>query len=248
LSQELKTRGINPSFHASLLRIHIPNDDRRFPGRQVHQLPGFGAVPSEWAVDRILSHSGQGRDAMFEVKWKSGDVTWLQYAEVKHLEAMGICLAAVQVLIQNGSAPQPGCIFNVSVSNKRLSQINSPWRARQGAATCSSSFHMSNDRRYSAQDAIAWEAYDDATIAFVKGEKGHPGPAPPGYKESYMLRHPKAPLPVSVGRAPQLRIIPMLKTAQLRCSNQIIMACACRTTRSVPSFITTRWSTISSGK
>lgn len=164
------------------------------------------------------------------------------------LEAMGICLAAVQVLIQNGSAPQPGCIFNVSVSNKRLSQINSPWRARQGAATCSSSFHMSNDRRYSAQDAIAWEAYDDATIAFVKGEKGHPGPAPPGYKESYMLRHPKAPLPVSVGRAPQLRIIPMLKTAQLRCSNQIIMACACRTTRSVPSFITTRWSTISSGK
>ncbi|KAF7368530.1 hypothetical protein MVEN_00176300 [Mycena venus] len=54
---------------------------------------------------------------------------------------------------------------------------------------------MSNDRRYSAQDAIAWEAYDDATMAFVKGEKGHPGPAPPGYKESYMLRHPKAPLP-----------------------------------------------------
>jgi hypothetical protein len=35
LSNQLKIRGINPVFHASLLRIHIPNDDRRFPGRQL---------------------------------------------------------------------------------------------------------------------------------------------------------------------------------------------------------------------
>src|ERR1700761_7771076 len=97
LSEELKIRGINPTFHASLLRVHIPNDDRRFPGRQLHQLPGFGAVPNEWAVDRILSHSGQGRDALFEVKWKSGDVTWLQYAEVKHLEPLKSYLEAMGI-------------------------------------------------------------------------------------------------------------------------------------------------------
>jgi hypothetical protein len=33
LSSELKQRGLHLSFHAHLLRIHIPNDDRRFPGR-----------------------------------------------------------------------------------------------------------------------------------------------------------------------------------------------------------------------
>jgi hypothetical protein len=31
LPPELKQRGIHPVFHALLLRIHIPNDDRRFP-------------------------------------------------------------------------------------------------------------------------------------------------------------------------------------------------------------------------
>lgn len=32
LSDELKKHGINATFHASLLRIHVPNDDQRFPG------------------------------------------------------------------------------------------------------------------------------------------------------------------------------------------------------------------------
>ena len=32
LTSDLKQRGIHPSFHASLLRVHHPNDDRRFPG------------------------------------------------------------------------------------------------------------------------------------------------------------------------------------------------------------------------
>ncbi|KAJ6558850.1 hypothetical protein DFH09DRAFT_1365065 [Mycena vulgaris] len=54
---------------------------------------------------------------------------------------------------------------------------------------------MSNDPRYTAQDGLNWEAYHDATMGFITGENGHPGAPPPGYKESYMLRHPKAPLP-----------------------------------------------------
>ncbi|KAJ7687868.1 hypothetical protein B0H17DRAFT_1069478 [Mycena rosella] len=54
---------------------------------------------------------------------------------------------------------------------------------------------MSTDTRYTAKEALAWETYDDDYIAFTKKEKGHPGPVPPGYVESYMLRHPKAPHP-----------------------------------------------------
>ncbi|KAJ7050774.1 hypothetical protein C8F01DRAFT_1092109 [Mycena amicta] len=94
LSRELKTRGIHDVFHASLLRPHFPSDDRRFPGRQIHQIPGFGVNPKEWAVDRILSHLGKGTEASFEMLWATGDVTWAPYAEVKHLAAMdGYCEA-----------------------------------------------------------------------------------------------------------------------------------------------------------
>ncbi|KAI0066377.1 hypothetical protein BV25DRAFT_1771488, partial [Artomyces pyxidatus] len=88
LSPELKARGIHNAFHASLLRAHVPNDDRRFPGRQFNQLLGFNEAASEWAVERILSHSGQGIDAQFEICWTTGDVTWASYHEIKHLEAL----------------------------------------------------------------------------------------------------------------------------------------------------------------
>ncbi|KAJ3474054.1 hypothetical protein NLI96_g12674 [Meripilus lineatus] len=87
LPQELKARGINDAFHASLLRQHIPNDDRRFPGRLPHQIPGFGEHPKEWIVDRIISHSGKGSEAEFEVQWSTGDVTWAPYHDIKHLQA-----------------------------------------------------------------------------------------------------------------------------------------------------------------
>ncbi|EPQ61206.1 hypothetical protein GLOTRDRAFT_8049, partial [Gloeophyllum trabeum ATCC 11539] len=73
LSPDLKKRGIHDAFHASKLRIHVPNDDRRFPGRQLSQLLGLGDEPKEWAVDRILSHQGKGTSALFQVRWKSGD-------------------------------------------------------------------------------------------------------------------------------------------------------------------------------
>ncbi|KAI0038570.1 hypothetical protein FA95DRAFT_1450216, partial [Auriscalpium vulgare] len=88
LSDELKDKGIHNAFHASLLRPHVPSDDRRFPGRQMKQIDGFNEAASEWAVDRILSHDGNGEDAMFELQWSSGDVTWATYHEVKHLEAL----------------------------------------------------------------------------------------------------------------------------------------------------------------
>ncbi|KIK50032.1 hypothetical protein GYMLUDRAFT_125430, partial [Collybiopsis luxurians FD-317 M1] len=71
----LKRRGIHDVFHASLLRIHLPNDDRLFPGRLEDQIADFGDVAGEWSVDRILSHTGSRTDSMFEVQWKSGDTT-----------------------------------------------------------------------------------------------------------------------------------------------------------------------------
>ncbi|KDQ05535.1 hypothetical protein BOTBODRAFT_79894, partial [Botryobasidium botryosum FD-172 SS1] len=73
LPNELKQRGTHDTFHASLLRVHVPNDDRRFPGRQIEQITGFGDLPNEWAVDRIVSHYGTGSQAIFQVKWKTGD-------------------------------------------------------------------------------------------------------------------------------------------------------------------------------
>ncbi|KZT40050.1 hypothetical protein SISSUDRAFT_968731, partial [Sistotremastrum suecicum HHB10207 ss-3] len=73
LSDDLKRRGVNSSFHASVLRLHVANDDRLFPGRQFHQLAGFNDSPTEWDVDRIIAHSGAGSGAAFKVLWKSGD-------------------------------------------------------------------------------------------------------------------------------------------------------------------------------
>ncbi|KZV59543.1 hypothetical protein PENSPDRAFT_555063, partial [Peniophora sp. CONT] len=97
LPKEMLSRGLTNAFHASLLRLHHANDDRLFPGRQMHQLPSFNEDGAEWAIDRILSHSGQGTDSMFEVQWTTGDVTWATYHEMKGLncldeyfEAMGI--------------------------------------------------------------------------------------------------------------------------------------------------------------
>ena len=87
LPSELKQCRLHPSFHASLLRLHVPSDDRRFPGRQLKQLSTFGNN-EEWAVAEIATHHGKGADALFEVVWKAGDRAWLPYQEISHLEAM----------------------------------------------------------------------------------------------------------------------------------------------------------------
>jgi len=73
LPDRLKQRGVHPVFHASLLRIHIPNDDRLFPGRLETQVADFEEHEAEWAIDKIFSHSGQCTDSVFEIQWKSGD-------------------------------------------------------------------------------------------------------------------------------------------------------------------------------
>ena len=84
----LKRRGVHDVFHSSLLRIHVPNDDQLFPGRMDTQIAGEGNSDNEWAVDRIRSHSGTRANAVFEILWKSGDVTWMPYYQITHLQAL----------------------------------------------------------------------------------------------------------------------------------------------------------------
>ncbi len=96
LPAHLKRRGIHDVFHSSLLRIHVPNDDRLFPGRMDTQLAG-NEDDDEWAVDRILSHHGSQTDASFEMLWKSGDVTWLPYYQITHLQALTDYLELLKV-------------------------------------------------------------------------------------------------------------------------------------------------------
>ncbi|KAJ8489233.1 hypothetical protein ONZ45_g13670 [Pleurotus djamor] len=88
LPARLVRRGINNAFHSNLLRIHIPNDDRLFPNRLDDPLFEINDDDLEWAADEILSHSGRGPESLFELRWRSGDVTWLPYHQISQLHAL----------------------------------------------------------------------------------------------------------------------------------------------------------------
>jgi hypothetical protein len=90
LPPELSRRGVHPVYHSSqaLLRIHVPSDDRLFPGRLAPQVANLDLDPKEWQVDRITSHRGKGREAEFEIRWKAGDTTWISYDDALALDAL----------------------------------------------------------------------------------------------------------------------------------------------------------------
>ncbi|KAG8926639.1 hypothetical protein FRC01_008570 [Tulasnella sp. 417] len=107
---ELQRRGIHPVFHASLLRPHIPNDNRKFLGRDLKQVSAFECAPKEYMVNKIVSHFGKGKDAVFRVTWTSGDTTWMTYHEViradvlrPYCEAMGV--VSVDSLLKGREQP-----------------------------------------------------------------------------------------------------------------------------------------------
>ena len=81
-------RGVHPVFHSSLLRIHVPNDDRRFPGRLDSQLKETPDAEEQWKIEKIVSHSGAREHALFKVQWSTGDVTWMPYQEISGLPAL----------------------------------------------------------------------------------------------------------------------------------------------------------------
>ncbi|KZS88100.1 hypothetical protein SISNIDRAFT_401331, partial [Sistotremastrum niveocremeum HHB9708] len=100
LPSDMKSRGLHPVFHSSLLRIHVPNDDRRFPNRVQLLSPSLGTEPaesSEWPVEKFVSHSGAGDALIFKVLWKTGDQSWEPIANVKHLDALNSYLEALGV-------------------------------------------------------------------------------------------------------------------------------------------------------
>ncbi|KAF9642092.1 hypothetical protein BDM02DRAFT_3063945, partial [Thelephora ganbajun] len=88
LSDKLVKCGVNKAFHTSLLRPHIPNDNRRFPGRLPIQIPGFSEKPEEWIVNQIVTHHSKGLGSKFQILWKAGDKSWAPYREVVHLNAL----------------------------------------------------------------------------------------------------------------------------------------------------------------
>ena len=90
LPPELTARRVHPTFHESLVRAHVPNDDKRFPRRDTATCYDFGTTDEpEWFVDEILAHRWVGRAHLeFQVRWTLGDVTWEPLAECKELEAL----------------------------------------------------------------------------------------------------------------------------------------------------------------
>ena len=128
----LKQRGVHDVFHAALLRVHIPNDDRLFPGRLDSQINPENSTEPEWAVDKILSHSGSKDDALFEVQWKAGDVTWLPYHQVEHLNAL---LAYFEVMgiekiadLPQGTGKPPRQDPQIFVGSVSLSPLHSSYK------------------------------------------------------------------------------------------------------------------------
>jgi hypothetical protein len=57
LPVNLKSRGIHDIFHASLLRIHLPNDDHLFPGCLDSQVDFLGGTEGKWVIEHICSHA-----------------------------------------------------------------------------------------------------------------------------------------------------------------------------------------------
>ena len=56
LPPELTARQVHPTFHMSLLRAHVPNDDVRFLHCDTKVCYDFGAADEpEWFVDEILA-------------------------------------------------------------------------------------------------------------------------------------------------------------------------------------------------
>jgi hypothetical protein len=94
LPVELVKRHIHPNFHVSRLRPHFPNDDERFPRREVRTFYDFGDdVDAEWVVSEIIGHKWVCNKVYLQVKWSLGDITWEPLSHCEELSALDDYLA-----------------------------------------------------------------------------------------------------------------------------------------------------------
>ncbi|KAK0441414.1 hypothetical protein EV421DRAFT_1904873 [Armillaria borealis] len=94
----------------------------------------------EWAVEQIIGHSSSKMEALFQVKWKSGDVTWLPYEKTDHLDALSEYLDALGIenisQLRDSRIPAPGYSdsdedveeFRVSTLEISCSELPKPLR------------------------------------------------------------------------------------------------------------------------
>ncbi|KAG6874924.1 hypothetical protein C0993_011608 [Termitomyces sp. T159_Od127] len=128
----MRQRGIHDSFHSSLLRVHHPNDDRRFPGRLYSQVAAEVEpdLNNEWSADKIVSHSGSKTNAIFEVLWRAGDKTWLPYDQVRELDILAPYLEARDVEniheLPAGDGKPPTDDPQVFLGSLQFPDINNP--------------------------------------------------------------------------------------------------------------------------
>ena len=80
---------IFPTFHASLLKPFIPNDDQAFPSRSHEEPPPvITSDGPEYLVERILDRRRIGRGFQYLVRWFGYGAqhdSWLPGREVKDL-------------------------------------------------------------------------------------------------------------------------------------------------------------------
>jgi len=88
-------RGEFPTYYASELKLHVPNDPALFPSRE-HARPGPVLTPDglqEHEIDRILDSRPRGRGYQFLVRWKGfgpEDDEWLRAGLLEDCEALDV--------------------------------------------------------------------------------------------------------------------------------------------------------------
>lgn len=94
LPSTLTRRGVHDVFHASLLRVHEPNDDKLFPGRLDTQVFDLEDLEGGWMAEKILSHKSVNGNLEFNILGGNGDTKWVKYDDCKDLLVVGQYLEA----------------------------------------------------------------------------------------------------------------------------------------------------------
>jgi len=97
------------TFHASLIRQHITNNDNFFPHHEARLFYGFGTdKEQEWLINEIISHQWSSpKDLELQVKWTLGDIMWEPLGSCKDPEALDHYLELWRVTWSHNLPQQP---------------------------------------------------------------------------------------------------------------------------------------------